>query len=314
MPLVNAAATTSGTIVKGEFHILNYNGSIETNFETPDVVDSKEPTDDGYVDDDYLTTFTTNGTVGLRFAEADDKTGRQAGYHLAIQATAPTALTTTEELGKIKYSTDGKTWKSAGLKSSDKVLNKWYNITEEEYDAAKKNTSNVVRELYLDWDGNGTTDQVVKMVIRTGDLTFNKVDEGGTALHTVTVKNNVDNGEVKLTVVNNKSLDDLADSVLNSVKTKSGYEFVRFYTTVNEEKKDYETSTEVTTDVTIVAEFKKSSSTATTPSGNQGSSTTKPADKDKDSTPKTGNTDLMGFVPLMTLLSLVGIVTLKKTI
>ena len=45
-----------------------------------------------------------------------------------------------------------------------------------------------------------------------------------------------------------------------------------------------------------------------------GSSTTKPADKDKDSTPKTGNTDLMGFVPLMTLLSLVGIVTLKKTI
>ena len=48
--------------------------------------------------------------------------------------------------------------------------------------------------------------------------------------------------------------------------------------------------------------------------GNQGSSTTKPADKDKDSTPKTGNTDLMGFVPLMTLLSLVGIVTLKKTI
>ncbi len=109
-------------------------------------------------------------------------------------------------------------------------------------------------------------------------------------------------------------------SELDKYLTETGYLFRGV-----KETTDFQTATTLVdlaaTDLTdgkkYVVVFEKDSNyvaPADKPEETPGSSTTKPADKDKDSTPKTGNTDLMGFVPLMTLLSLVGIVTLKKTI
>ncbi len=276
-----------------------------------------EDTADG---SDDVITFRSSSAI-LNWSPADDSlgsAGRTEGYWIGVKVTSP-ATFTKEQYEKVQYSFDGKTWKSFKANHDNYVgttANKnqgenslWVKTTQEEYDAAKKTEGQTITKyIYLDWTGDSQTDETVRIIINAGNVTLSQ-----TGFVTLTVVNNVDDSKVVIRLASGAKLQ---QSQLDSIKTKAGYTFKYAYRTVNEEQEEIDNLKDftITANTTISAYFEKTGSTATTPSGNQGSSTTKPADKDKDSTPKTGNTDLMGFVPLMTLLSLVGIVTLKKTI
>ncbi len=268
------------------------------------------------------TIFRSKSALSVDWAPADDSLGsegRTEGWWFGVKVTSPETFTK-EQYEKIQYGWDGKTWKSFKA-NHDKYIGDtdkmnqgentlWVKTTQEEYDAAKKTDSHLITKyIYLDWDGDNKADETVRVILVTDNVTLDGTED----FVTLTVKNNVDDTKVVIRLTSGAKLE---QSQLDSIKSKAGYTFKYAYQTVDEEQKEIENLKNFTIekDTVISAYFEKNGSATTTPSGNQGSSTTKPADKDKDSTPKTGNTDLMGFVPLMTLLSLVGIVTLKKTI
>ena len=88
---------------------------------------------------------------------------------------------------------------------------------------------------------------------------------------------------------------DLDKKALEKIKTPAdGYEYVGIY---DEEGNEYKDDTEITKDITLNVQFKK----VVTATGSE-----------LDKTPKTGNNNLILFVSIITLISLAGVVSLKK--
>ncbi len=169
--------------------------------------------------------------------------------------------------------------------------------------------------LYVKYD-NGSQVKVTNTAsesgvyqIKVGEYVDGKVTD---TIHTVEVPY-VDGNETT------KKVSEVVGNALDQYMKKAGYTFKGWFSKTGDAvvKTSYLNLAETafTDNLEITAVFEKDPNyVAPADKPADKPSDTKPADKDKDSTPKTGNTDLMGFVPLMTLLSLVGIVTLKKTI
>ena len=91
-------------------------------------------------------------------------------------------------------------------------------------------------------------------------------------------------------------LSELDKKALEAIKTPAeGYKYVGIF---DEEGNEYKDDTEITEDITLNVKFEKIE-TAT-------------GSNELDNTPKTGNNNLIGFISIITLISLASVVTLKK--
>ncbi len=177
-------------------------------------------------------------------------------------------------------------------------------------------------------DDNKTYTQTLTVSLDyKGTITLKQENPEAKNLHKITVevvKGNTTSKEVLYyNSTERTNFGDLKANELAKFDTEtSDYKFLRF---TKPESRDEEISESEPLEgwgeddgIEIVAIYEKKStssgSTSTTTPDPEPSDTedNKPSE-DKDSTPKTGNADLMGIASMMTLLSLVGIVKLKKS-
>ncbi len=263
-------------------------------------------------------------TVNLAKAEG----ARTKGYWFGVVMDMPTSgdvnlSKSTVKVGGKTYNLtvdnggvlDGANWFGAWNKvdeskigSTDRVKVATYEFTL--WDNTEGETYTQEVNVYLDYSKakitfNNTPKDSGVYQIKVGEYVDGKVTD---TIHTVEVPY-VDGNET------NKKVSEVVGNALNQYMNKAGYTFKGWFKNTGDAvvKTSYLNLAETPFEdmLKITAVYEKDPNYVAPA---EKPSTTKPADKDKDSTPKTGNTDLMGFVPLMTLLSLVGIVTLKKTI
>ena len=257
----------------------------------------------------------------LTWYEADPLIGRNKnGYWVGYRIDFPESLggssAEASQVEKVKYQTrfPGYEWsvdKSFyNNKDGQWYLTGWAEVRQERLD--ENDGEFTLYEARFDWDGNGTFDQTLKLNINANETILDK-----TNVTTVMVKEtgNGASDEVKtFTIQTGKSLKEgLSEyelDVLETIKNKEG--FVKFY---KEGKENEEFSfDEVINDseVIIYALFDvKVSDTEPEPSPEASPKTEVPA-KPKDTTPKTGVIDIIGYVVIATVISAIGIITIRK--
>lgn len=294
-----------------------------------------------------VTTITQGGTVNqnatsdveikydsatLEWAPADPDIGRNRnGYWIGYRITAPTDIVTDETTAKkATYKTRSVTspiWSEPksffDSKDGEWFLNLWAYIDEVTLDAYKDEEELTLQETQYDWTGEGTDVQTVSIVINPKQITLTPDEDTAT----VTIKqrgNNASSIDTVFTVEKDKTLYETLGSVekatLESIQAREG--FKNFYKMNDEETFDeskIETYQEfdpesdiIEDDVTIVAYINIVRQPIITPEPDQEQTPPPATTEQKDTSPKTGNVEIIGYVLVIALISTGGIFVIRR--
>lgn len=126
----------------------------------------------------------------LTWSPADAELGRSSGWWVGMLVTVPDGYTA-DQLSKATYksrftSNGGTAWSNyasasfADKKDSDRQIQLWMVLNQALLDNYEKNGTKVKGEYVFDWDGDGTDDQKITMVVVPSDkIVLQKVDQTG---------------------------------------------------------------------------------------------------------------------------------------
>lgn len=268
----------------------------------------------------------------LEWAPADPDIGRNRnGYWIGYRITAPTDIVTDETTAKkATYKTrsiTSPTWSEPksffDSKDGEWFLNLWAYIDEVTLDAYKEEEEITLQETQYDWTGEGTDVQTVSIVINPKQITLTPDEDTAT----VTIKqrgNNASSIDTVFTVEKDKTLYETLGSVekatLESIQAREG--FKNFYKmndgeTFDESKietyQEFDPESDIIEDdVTIVAYINIVRQPIITPEPDQEQTPPPATTEQKDTSPKTGNVEIIGYVLVIALISAGGIFVIRR--
>ncbi len=297
-----------------------------------------------------VTTITEGGTVNqnstsnveikydsatLEWAPADPDIGRNRnGYWIGYKITAPSDVVTDEVSARkatlrTKSSTST-TWSEDisfyDSKDGEWFLNFWAYIDEVTLNAHKDEEEFTLQQAQYDWNGDGTYEQTVSIILNPEQITLTPDEDTAT----VTIKqrgNNASAVDNVFTVEKDKTLDETLGSVekdiLANIQSREG--FIGFYKMNAEDVFDaskidtyqeFDPSSDIISEdeVTIVAYINIVRDPVITPEPEQQPPVEQPpvTTEQKDTSPKTGTVDIIGYVLVIALVSAGGIFIIRK--
>ncbi len=240
------------------------------------------------IDNNSTANVTVKYTSGnLKWYPKDPDVNRNFdGYWIGIRIDAPEG-----RAEGAKYQRGGVSVKFDDVKDGQDYVNAWVGVTEERLAQIKAAGTPYTLIVYdFDWDADGNyDDQKITIQIDPDQISLEKIPE----THAKVTVNSIVGNRV-FTVEKGKSLNEYLSKeekeALNELQVApKGKKFIGLF----KGETQFSLDEKINTDITLTARFE---------------------DIAKDESPKLGVTDSMLFVSIITLLSMTGIITIKKMI
>lgn len=261
--------------------------------------------------------------LDLKYFEADTSVGRDsAGWWIGMKIVAPNGMTE-DQLKEVKFQRWGEErmfWNVKDSKAAPHYFEAWFRVDKQVLKNTKEDVS--IIDYTFDWNNDGTAEQTISVFVVPDKIKLDNKD-----VISITV------GDRVFTIREGKTLKDLAEYDYELLQKQTvpaeGKKFVGFFT---EDGKQVKEDDAITADMELIPRFEnieetpdEDEPTKDEPSKEEQTKDEQTKDeqtkeeqkkeeqtKEKDDTPKTGITDVIGYVAIVTVVSAIGIVVLNK--